>query len=260
MVINVIFSNNNLEFRIIDIFHINQSNSHKFGKKRNFSCISFRMNSNDKIISNGNKIDMTDGTVAFFPANVDYERISQSVNMIAIDLEMLNYTSDEIEYYVTKNYDKLCELFTDLYKAWTSPKKSRKYRSISILYHILAICNDECRKEEVFYKKYYTDALKYIHRNYGDSDLSIAAITENVQTNETYLRKAFKEYLGISPKNYIDNLRLKKAKSMLKSGYYSVKETANSCGFADEKYFSTFFLKAEGISPSDYKHSLNHNK
>jgi YesN/AraC family two-component response regulator len=197
---------------------------------------------------------MKGGTVAFFPNNVDYERISEYENMIAIDLEMLNYTSDHIEYYTTKKYDELCRLFTDLYNAWISPQKSRKYKSISILYEILAVCSDECSSEENRYQEFFSKALEYIHRNYGDANLNIATITKIVSTNETYLRKAFQDYLGMSPKKYIDNLRLKKAKSMLKSGYYSIKEIAETCGFSNEKYFSTFFLKHQGCSPSSYKY------
>jgi len=79
---------------------------------------------------------MKSGTVAFFPNNVDYERISEYENMIAIDLEMLNYTSDHIEYYTTKKYDELCRLFTNLYNAWV-------HCWITLFYHD---CKQFCAK------------------------------------------------------------------------------------------------------------------
>lgn len=249
----MIFSKDNIEFRIIDVFEVKQKNSHMYGKERNFSCISFRSQTDAVVISNGKTINMKDGTVCYFPNNIDYERKSTNEEMIAVDLEIFNYTSNEIEYYVTSNYEKLNSLFNQLYQVWTSPKKNRIYLSNSILYEILSICNHECLSKETEYKPYIYNALKYIHRNYSDPNLSVATITDKVFTNPTYLRREFKNAFNISPKQYINNLRISKAKSMLKSGYYSVKETAEACGFSDEKYFSTVFLKLVGCNPSKYK-------
>ena len=87
----------------------------------------------------------------------------------------------------------------------------------SILYSILALCNLECRSEENGYPDYSSKSLEYIHKNYYNPDLSITEISKAVSTNESYLRKAFSEYLDISPKHYIDKLRIKKPPRCLKA-------------------------------------------
>ena len=71
--------------------------------------------------------------------------------------------------------------------------------------------------------------------------------------NYDYLRKLFKKEMGITPLEYMTNLRMKKAEIMLTSMWgnsYTVSEIANHCGFEDALYFSRVFKKTFGCSPS----------
>ena len=66
----------------------------------------------------------------------------------------------------------------------------------------------------------------------------------------------FREEMNLSPKQYLTSLRLHYAASLLDSGYYTVTEVAKRAGFEDEKYFSTVFRQAMGVSPSRYQYSF----
>lgn len=67
-----------------------------------------------------------------------------------------------------------------------------------------------------------------------------------------YFRKLFREAYGISPLKFINQLRIKRAKKLLKTGYYRVGESATLSGFDDMKYFSTVFKKSVGLAPTEY--------
>ena len=62
-------------------------------------------------------------------------------------------------------------------------------------------------------------------------------------------RKSFSEYTGVSPVEYRNRLRIQKAMELLKTGNYTVGETAEAVGIRDIKYFSKLFKKYAGVSP-----------
>jgi AraC family transcriptional regulator len=70
--------------------------------------------------------------------------------------------------------------------------------------------------------------------------------------SEAYLRRVFLRIYGRSPLEYINGLRIERAKEMLLSGLYSIGDIAFNCGFSDAKYFSTAFKRITGRTPSDY--------
>lgn len=67
---------------------------------------------------------------------------------------------------------------------------------------------------------------------------------------------------GYSPKtgihfiDYVNRLRIEKAKNLLYSTTLSIKEIGFQVGFSDEKYFMKVFKKLEGLSPSQYRHAF----
>jgi transcriptional regulator GlxA family with amidase domain len=58
--------------------------------------------------------------------------------------------------------------------------------------------------------------------------------------------------MGVSPKEYLINIRVKHAIALLESGYYSVERVSELCGFTGSNYFSTSFKQVVGKSPSSY--------
>ncbi len=70
--------------------------------------------------------------------------------------------------------------------------------------------------------------------------------------SQASLRRLFKETFGVSPITYKNNLRIKMACSLIKSGAYSVNEISEILGFEDIYAFSHAFKKATGVTPSKY--------
>lgn len=96
-------------------------------------------------------------------------------------------------------------------------------------------------------------AVELIESHYRKPELSIDTLAREMNINRTSLYRHFVEELGMSPKNYITQVRMEKAIHLLKSGEYSVKAISYSVGFADPLYFSKVFKKYTGLSPRAYR-------
>ncbi|BDD00806.1 AraC family transcriptional regulator [Persicobacter psychrovividus] len=69
----------------------------------------------------------------------------------------------------------------------------------------------------------------------------------------SFFRKLFKDYTGFSPHQYYLNFKILKAKEMLLSTDYQVKEVAYQLGFSSIYYFSRLFKSKTGVSPKAFK-------
>ena len=91
-----------------------------------------------------------------------------------------------------------------------------------------------------------------IFANYSSSDFALDEAIRAMPFHYDYLRKLFKKEMGMTPLEYMTNLRMKKAETMLTAmwgGGYSVAEIGEQCGYDDALYFSRVFKKHFGCSP-----------
>lgn len=94
-----------------------------------------------------------------------------------------------------------------------------------------------------------------IIHNYSDPHYALDAFIRELPFNYDYLRKLFKKEIGMSPLEYLTNLRMNSAEKLLTAMWtndYSVTEIALMCGYEDPLYFSRVFKKHFGCSPTNY--------
>lgn len=91
--------------------------------------------------------------------------------------------------------------------------------------------------------------LEYIGKQYTQpiSNRELAAL---IHLSEDRFNHLFRESMGISPLNYMNEIRLKKAKNLLETGEYTVLEVATEVGFGDLNHFGRLFRKKYGCTPS----------
>lgn len=97
--------------------------------------------------------------------------------------------------------------------------------------------------------------LSSIMKNYERSDYALDEAIRALPFNYDYLRKLFKKELGVTPLEYMINLRMKKAQLLLTAMWtdgYTVAEIAGQCGYDNALYFSRVFKKKYGCSPREY--------
>ena len=100
--------------------------------------------------------------------------------------------------------------------------------------------------------EYVKHITEYVRENY-DRDITIDSIAEHIGISYSYLRKLYKEATGQNLADYINRLRIEKAKQLLRETNYTVKEIAALCGYNHERSFSRTFAQSEGMSPGRYK-------
>ena len=86
-----------------------------------------------------------------------------------------------------------------------------------------------------------------------ESDLTIQKLSEHLGVSYSNFRKLFKEYTGLSPATYQQELRLLRAKELLTTTDLSIKEIAYRLGFESPDYFSAKFKAKMGCRPSEIK-------
>ena len=95
-------------------------------------------------------------------------------------------------------------------------------------------------------------AVKYIEKNLQNPELSNITIAEKVGISEVYLRKLFLSYCGVTPKQYILEARIHKAKQMLVDAPFTVASIAEECGFSSVYHFCRAFKNRTGMTPTEY--------
>lgn len=82
------------------------------------------------------------------------------------------------------------------------------------------------------------------------SVLEMDELSRRLGVSYTQFRTLFKDYTGHSPYQYFLHMKINKAKELLQTGEFSVKEVANRLAFENQYYFSRLFKKKTGVNPS----------
>lgn len=96
------------------------------------------------------------------------------------------------------------------------------------------------------------EAIEYVEQNMKE-DIRIEKLASKVYMSPNHFRKLFKETTGIAPIEYINSLRISKARKLLESNRFTVTEVGEAVGVSDLNYFSKIFKANTGITPSEYR-------
>jgi AraC-like DNA-binding protein len=96
--------------------------------------------------------------------------------------------------------------------------------------------------------------IKYMEQEC--SQASLQNVAQQVYMTPTYLSLLFKLNTGKTFIEHLTDIRIEKAKDMLKSTHFKNYEVAEKVGYQDSRYFSQIFKKKVGLSPSEYRESV----
>lgn len=98
-------------------------------------------------------------------------------------------------------------------------------------------------------------AADYINANFS-SDLSLSKIAEIACLSPFHFIRAFKKETGKTPFEYLLEVKLEKAKNLLKIKDKPISEICYDCGFSNPSHFADIFTKKIGMSPSRYRSQI----
>ncbi len=94
--------------------------------------------------------------------------------------------------------------------------------------------------------------VEYIRKNL-DKPLTIEELSQKACMSESNFHRVFKNELGLSPVEFINNERIRLAASMLQDPTKKVKEVYMECGFESRSYFNRMFKRKKQVSPKAYQ-------
>lgn len=92
--------------------------------------------------------------------------------------------------------------------------------------------------------------------NHVDKDITFNDVLNFSCLSKTNLKTLFKEHLGTGVMEYYNNLKIDKAKTMIRESDYNFTEISELLGYSSIHYFSRHFKKATGMTPSQYASSI----
>jgi two-component system, response regulator YesN len=98
-------------------------------------------------------------------------------------------------------------------------------------------------------------AMDYIQEHYSEQ-VTLNEVSEHAYVSTYYISRVFKKELGKNYVDYLNEIRIEKAKELLGDIRYKTYEIAEKVGIPDAHYFSKLFKKYEGVTPTEYKDSL----
>ena len=242
----------NISVNILDILVFRQKKAKYYTNKRPFYALSFRLISNSSYLYKNKKIRSDTNSISFVPANIGYDRVTDDEELIVFHFDMYNFVTDEIQVFTPNDYSAYRSLFKQALDIWQKKEPGYKYAATAVFYNILSQMQIDGSIAAKTKSEFIYDSAEYMKAHFGDADLSVSKLAERACVSESFFRRKFRQYYGMSPKKYLDSLRIQYAVSLLRSDYYSQKEIALMCGFQDVKYFRTAFKAKTGKCISKY--------
>ncbi len=243
------FESSDINFKILTVLNIDRKSGRGYSGLRPFHALSYRVTGNAVFTHEKEKTNVVGGDMLFVPKNCPY--------YIEADDERLFVVHFDTDAALPKSFKKLTtakpEMYTRelsrLYSAWTLKRPGYQHECQYLLHKIFMNIEREAA-EDLNRDDQLNDAVEYIHEHFCERDLTVDLLAKMCSMSDTYFRKLFKERFSTTPLKYINDLKVKFATELLHSGYYTVTEAAEKCGFDNVYYFSLFIKKETGLSPS----------
>ena len=206
----------------------------------------------------GTEYEIEKNDVFFIPENTEYKgrcNIVPARNMEIIFKGKNICGFDKPIKLSPKKWEKYEELFFSAYEKYFLGEIGYKTHLKSLVYSVLNKVTKELveeKGEERSYRK-IKNSILYIRENYASYDMSIEKAAAKSHMSEVHFRRLFRDVFGVSPITYITDIRIKKAKELLKHTEYRIGDIALKVGMYDEIYFSKFFKKHTGMTPNEYR-------
>jgi AraC family transcriptional regulator, arabinose operon regulatory protein len=138
-------------------------------------------------------------------------------------------------------------------ESYLPTKILEKAKALELLYHLLvgAMAQRNTKAME-HHSGGFLDILAHLV-NFPEEDISLGTLSKQLNMHPTYVSNRFKELFGKSPIQVQREMRMDKAKTLLKSSDLPVNQVAEATGFQTVPSFSRLFKSYVGVSPSQFR-------
>lgn len=157
------------------------------------------------------------------------------------------------------NYEKIAKCIDEADEICKTYPKAFQFAIKSQLFSFFFLLFSTCANMAILPKNKRSldkmkQIMKYIECNYMEK-ITIADIASEIGVSSSHFMKFFKNTMGTSFINYLNEYRLAMASRLLLSSDASVLDVANEVGFDNLSYFNRLFKKKFGLAPTNYRKS-----
>ncbi len=220
------------------------------------STINFYYPNTDRLIISAQK-----GDIVYLPSNIEYDSVwsnPENIDFVTIIFNLSD--ADNLPFTV---YDKICIMahdtnqsllvsFEKFHKIFSDGGLGYKFMCRSLFWQILFDVLSQFTKNSYEKKSTVYKGILYIENNYT-SDFDVNELFKMCNMSPSAFRQKFKDIVGMTPVEYKNYLKTKKAIELLSSDEFNISEVSDILGFCDPYYFSKQFKHFWGCSPKKYK-------
>lgn len=208
------------------------------------------------------------GQIVYLPKGSTYdisaENAAETDGCYAINFLAPDLRQTEPFVFEPKSAPTFSSLFLHAEKAWKEKRLGYEEKCFGLLYAAFAALKDGDGYSPSAYKRLLAPAEAYIHEHYAEKRIYGAELAALCGVSETYFRRLFIKVYGVTPVEYVNALRIGRAKDLLsnrgaRDGHEksreacTVSEIAELCGFSDVFYFTRLFKKFTGYTPDKWR-------
>ena len=224
---------------------------------RPYSTLSFRNRGHASISNNDFDFQVDTSSVLFIPADCTYQILSQTEDVLCINLNISGTEPLEPQLFTPQNAPVLAEAFLAIYQSWNSKRPGYYHKCMSLLYKILCQLDKQCSAS--YQSPSFVaikEAIQYMHEHFTDPEVKVSSLCQIANLSDTQFRRHFYEVFQTTPVKYLQLLRINYAADLLLSSTLSVDEISFMSGFSDPKYFCFVFKKLKHCPPSAYRSAM----
>ena len=128
-------------------------------------------------------------------------------------------------------------------------EQARKIVKEMLEYTCRILCEQDSDKE----KKIVIGVKEFVAAHYMEESLNLITIAESMGLSTRHLGSVFREETGEGIPDYINRIRIEKAKMLLKNRDCSIEEICAKVGYSNSKTFRRVFVKMEGVTPGKFR-------
>lgn len=166
----------------------------------------------------------------------------------AVNLKLAGTNQQEIE----EIYRKMHMEYTAMPKGYTNILRSCLIELLTKIFRLLE-AEDSGQNINIHKSDIIKKAMDFLKANFSSHDLNIDEVAIRTFLSRSYFSKLFKEVTGQNFSEYLQNLRVTEACTLLKSTDKKITDIMSDVGFKDIKHFNQLFKKITGKTPSEYR-------
>ncbi|SHF40369.1 transcriptional regulator, AraC family [Seinonella peptonophila] len=147
------------------------------------------------------------------------------------------------------------------------PSRIPKLENVRIFYHRQEAINEgfrpckRCRPDQLQLpiQEWIDQIKRFLEKNWSNT-ISLDLLANVFHLSPYHLQRTFKKCVGVTPAQYLEQIKVDQAMHYLQETDQTMKEIAQAVGISNAQYFTTIFKKKTGVTPSMYRKSKGGNR